>query len=165
VSTFDALGRMLAAPVTSALDVPPEDNTSMDGYALHAADVPVAGTELPVAQRIPAGVVGQPLARGTAARIFTGAQVPAGATAVVMQEQCEPDRRRRPGPRARQRRAQRRPVDTPPRRRRGARQRGAAPRHAADAAGAGHGGVGGRGHAHGACGARAWRCFPPATNW
>jgi len=89
VSTFDALGRMLAAPVTSALDVPPEDNTSMDGYALHAADVPVAGTELPVAQRIPAGVVGQPLARGTAARIFTGAQVPAGATAVVMQEQCE----------------------------------------------------------------------------
>lgn len=89
VSTFDALGRVLAAPVGSLLDVPPADNTSMDGYALCAADVPAAGTVLPVAQRIPAGVVGQPLARGTAARIFTGAQVPPGADAVVMQEQCE----------------------------------------------------------------------------
>lgn len=89
VSCFDALGRVLAAPVISALDVPPADNTSMDGYALHAADVSTAGAELPVVQRLPAGVVGQPLARGTAARIFTGAQVPAGATAVVMQEQCE----------------------------------------------------------------------------
>ena len=89
VSTFDALGRVLAVPVSSALDVPPADNTSMDGYALHAADVSTAGTMLTVAQRIPAGVVGPPLARGTAARIFTGAQVPAGATAVVMQEQCE----------------------------------------------------------------------------
>jgi molybdopterin molybdotransferase len=56
---------------------------------LRAADVPEAGTLLPVSQRIPAGVVGQPLQPGTAARIFTGAQVPAGATAVVMQEQCE----------------------------------------------------------------------------
>ena len=89
VSTFDALGRVLAAPVGSLLDVPPADNTSMDGYALCAADVPAAGTVLPVAQRIPAGVVGQPLARGSAARIFTGAQVPPGADAVVMQEQCE----------------------------------------------------------------------------
>ena len=89
VSTFDALGRVLAAPVPSLLDVPPADNTSMDGYAVCAADVAAAGTVLPVAQRIPAGVVGQPLARGTAARIFTGAQVPPGADAVVMQEQCE----------------------------------------------------------------------------
>jgi hypothetical protein len=89
LSTFDALGRVLAEAVVSALDVPPADNTSMDGYAMHAADVPAAGTVLPVVQRIPAGVVGQPLARGTVARIFTGAQVPAGATAVVMQEQCE----------------------------------------------------------------------------
>ena len=56
VSTFDALGRVLAAEVLSALDVPPEDNTSMDGYALRAADVPAAGTVLPVSQRIPAGV-------------------------------------------------------------------------------------------------------------
>jgi molybdopterin molybdotransferase len=89
VSTFDALGRVLGADVTSALDVPPADNTSMDGYAMRAADVPAAGTVLPVSQRIPAGVVGQPLLAGTAVRIFTGAQVPAGADAVVMQEQCE----------------------------------------------------------------------------
>ncbi len=79
---------MLAHDVRSALDVPPADNTSMDGYALRCADVPSAGAVLPVAQRIPAGVVGAPLAAGTAARIFTGAQVPAGADAVVMQEQC-----------------------------------------------------------------------------
>ena len=89
VSTFDALGRVLAVDVHSLIDVPPADNTSMDGYALRAADVPVAGTLLPVSQRIPAGVVGQPLQAGTAARIFTGAQVPAGADSVVMQEQCE----------------------------------------------------------------------------
>ena len=89
LSTFDALGRVLAADVVSLLDVPPEDNTSMDGYALRANDVPAAGTVLPVSQRIPAGVVGLPLQAGTAARIFTGAQVPAGADAVVMQEQCE----------------------------------------------------------------------------
>jgi molybdopterin molybdotransferase len=63
LSTFDALGRVLAEGVVSALDVPPADNTSMDGYAMHAADVPAAGTVLPVVQRIPAGVVGQPLAR------------------------------------------------------------------------------------------------------
>ncbi|GMV48229.1 MAG: molybdopterin molybdenumtransferase MoeA [Pseudomonadota bacterium] len=89
VSTFDALGRVLAEDVRSALDVPPADNTSMDGYALRAADVPVAGTELVVAQRIPAGAVGHPLEPGQAARIFTGAPVPPGADAVVMQEQCE----------------------------------------------------------------------------
>ena len=89
VSTFEALGRVLAADVLSALDVPPEDNTSMDGYALNTADVPEAGAVLRVGQRIPAGVPGQPLERGTAARIFTGGQVPAGADAVVMQEQCE----------------------------------------------------------------------------
>ena len=88
LSTFDALGRVLAVDVSSTLDVPPADNTSMDGYAMRAADVPVPGTVLPVSQRIPAGVVGAALAPGTAARIFTGAQVPAGADAVVMQEQC-----------------------------------------------------------------------------
>jgi molybdopterin molybdotransferase len=90
VSTFDALGRVLAEGVRSGLDVPPADNTSMDGYALRCADVPAAGTVLPVSQRIPAGVVGEPLRPGTVARIFTGAQLPAGADAVVMQEQCEP---------------------------------------------------------------------------
>ena len=89
LDTFDALGRVLARGVVSALDVPPADNTSMDGYAMRAADVPAAGAVLPVSQRIPAGVVGQALAAGTAVRIFTGAQVPPGADAVVMQEQCE----------------------------------------------------------------------------
>ena len=89
VSTFDALGRVLAADVLSALDVPPEDNTSMDGYALRCADLPCSGSTLPVSQRIPAGVLGAPLQAGTAARIFTGGQLPTGADAVVMQELCE----------------------------------------------------------------------------
>jgi len=89
VPTAQALGRVLAAEVMSALDVPPEDNSSMDGYALNTRDVPAAGTVLPVAQRIPAGHPGQPLQPGTAARIFTGAQVPQGADTIVMQEFCE----------------------------------------------------------------------------
>jgi molybdopterin molybdotransferase len=89
VSTFDALGRVLAAEVRSQLDVPPHDNTSMDGYALRVADVPAAGAVLPVSQRIAAGQVGAVLAPGSAARIFTGAPVPEGADAVVPQEQCE----------------------------------------------------------------------------
>jgi molybdopterin molybdotransferase len=89
ISTFDALGRVLARDVASTLDVPPEDNTSMDGYALRAVDVPAEGTVLPVTQRIPAGVPGQALHPGSVARIFTGGQVPAGADAVVMQEQCD----------------------------------------------------------------------------
>ena len=89
LSTFDALGRVLAHDLHSALDVPPQDNSSMDGYAMRAMDVPAAGTLLPVSQRIPAGVVGAALQSGTAARIFTGAHVPDGADAVVMQEQCE----------------------------------------------------------------------------
>lgn len=89
VNTLDACGRVLAEGLTSTLDVPPLDNSSMDGYALRCADVPAAGTRLPVSQRIPAGSFGQPLRPGTAARIFTGAPVPAGADAVVMQELCE----------------------------------------------------------------------------
>ena len=89
LSTFDALGRVLAQDVLATLNVPPEDNTSMDGYALRVADVTCSGTVLPVSQRIPAGVVGHALQPGTAARIFTGGQVPAGADAVVMQEQSE----------------------------------------------------------------------------
>ncbi|MBX3608189.1 MAG: molybdopterin molybdotransferase MoeA [Piscinibacter sp.] len=91
VPTLEALGRVLAEDVRSALDVPPQDNTSMDGYVLRCVDVPAAGTLLPISQRIPAGVVGAPLQPGTAARIFTGAQIPAGADAVVPQEQTEPD--------------------------------------------------------------------------
>ncbi len=89
VSTFDALRRVVAEDVHSLIDVPPADNSAMDGYALRAVDVAAAGTVLPVSQRIPAGSIGEPLQPGTAARIFTGAQIPAGADAVVMQEQCE----------------------------------------------------------------------------
>ena len=89
LDTFDALGRVLARPVVSGLDVPPADSSSMDGYALLAADVPAAGTVLPVSQRLPAGMVGAALQPGTAVRIFTGAQVPAGADSIVMQELCE----------------------------------------------------------------------------
>ncbi|MBK9019176.1 MAG: molybdopterin molybdotransferase MoeA [Sulfuritalea sp.] len=91
VSTQAAAGRVLAAGLLSAIDVPPLDNTSMDGYALRCADVPASGSRLAVAQRIPAGSVGHTLAPGTAARIFTGAPVPAGADAVVMQELCAVD--------------------------------------------------------------------------
>jgi molybdopterin molybdotransferase len=89
VSTFGARGRVLAADVQSPIAVPGADNSAMDGYALRAADVPAAGTVLPVSQRIAAGHVGPPLQPGTAARIFTGALVPEGADAVVMQEQCD----------------------------------------------------------------------------
>ena len=88
VPTQAAAGRVLAQGLRSAIDVPPLDNTSMDGYALRCADVPAAGAQLKVAQRIPAGSVGQTLTPGTAARIFTGAPLPAGADAVVMQELC-----------------------------------------------------------------------------
>lgn len=91
VDTLQANGRVLAAGVTSALRVPPADNTSMDGYVMRAADVPAPGTRLPVSQRIPAGHVGTELAPGTAARIFTGGLIPPGADAVVMQEQCQAD--------------------------------------------------------------------------
>jgi molybdopterin molybdotransferase len=85
-SLAEALGRVLAVDVVSICDVPPADNSAMDGYALRAAD---AWLVLPVTQRIPAGVVGSALPAGEAARIFTGAQVPPGADAIVMQEQTE----------------------------------------------------------------------------
>jgi molybdopterin molybdotransferase len=86
VATLDAHGRVLAQAVRATLDVPLADNTSMDGYAVRSADVPAPGATLRVAQRIPAGTVGAPLQPGTAARIFTGALIPSGADAVVMQE-------------------------------------------------------------------------------
>jgi molybdopterin molybdotransferase len=89
VPLTEATGRILAEPVLSTVDVPPLDNSGMDGYAVRCADVPAAGATLRVAQRIPAGSLGSTLAPGTAARIFTGAPVPAGADAVVMQENCD----------------------------------------------------------------------------
>ena len=83
-----ALGRVLAENVSSLVDVPPLDNTAMDGYAVRSADIVTSGKSLKIAQRIPAGSMGTPLESGTAARIFTGAPVPPGADAVVMQEDC-----------------------------------------------------------------------------
>lgn len=87
LATLDADGRVLAQDVVSHLEVPPQDNSSMDGYALRCADVQ-SGSALPVSQRIAAGMAGVPLQPGTAARIFTGAPIPSGADAVVMQEDC-----------------------------------------------------------------------------
>jgi len=87
--TQEALGRVLAHDILSQVDVPPMDNTQMDGYAVRTADVQQAGATLRVSQRIPAGHVGTRLEPGTIARIFTGASIPDGADAVVMQELCE----------------------------------------------------------------------------
>src|SRR5213596_1133794 len=85
VPTLEATGRVLARAQRSTMDVPPMDNSAMDGYAVRIAD----GTKLRVAQKIMAGSAGKPLEPGTAARIFTGAPIPPGADAVVMQEHCE----------------------------------------------------------------------------
>ncbi|WP_229418266.1 gephyrin-like molybdotransferase Glp [Massilia sp. Root351] len=89
LSTLAANGRVLAQAQVSGMNVPTHDNTQMDGYAVRAADCASGAATLTVSQRIPAGHVGQPLLPGTAARIFTGALIPEGADAVVMQEQCE----------------------------------------------------------------------------
>jgi molybdopterin molybdotransferase len=89
VSTFEADGRVLAQDVMSALQVPPQDNSSMDGYAVRTMDCAQAGAVMRVTQRIPAGTQGTQLHAGEAARIFTGAPIPPGADAVVMQEDCE----------------------------------------------------------------------------
>ena len=92
VSTFDADGRVLAEDLVSALHVPPQDNSSMDGYAVRCADVvtvQATGGLLPVSQRIAAGSSGVPLSLMSVARIFTGAPIPVGADAVVMQEEVD----------------------------------------------------------------------------
>jgi molybdopterin molybdotransferase len=89
VKTWDALGRMLASDVVSRVNVPPFDNSAMDGYALCLADLQGDACVLPAGQRVAAGEPPCALVRGTAARIFTGAALPLGADAVVMQEHCE----------------------------------------------------------------------------
>ena len=86
-------GRVLAEDIASPIDVPCWNNSQMDGYAVRAADLAQASeahpVALPVSERITAGDVGEPLAVGTAARIFTGAPMPEGADAVVPQEETE----------------------------------------------------------------------------
>ena len=88
VDLLQADGRVLAADCIAPLQVPPLDNSAMDGYAVRSAEVAQTGTVLPVSQRIPAGQVGTALQVGTVARIFTGAPLPPGADAIVMQEDC-----------------------------------------------------------------------------
>ena len=89
VDTFDADGRVLLQDAISPLQVPPQDNSAMDGYAVRAAECASGDAVLFVSQRIPAGTAPDALAAGSVARIFTGAPVPAGADAIVMQEDCE----------------------------------------------------------------------------
>lgn len=84
-----ALGRVTASAHYADCDVPPADNSAMDGYAVRCSDITAAKGTLPLSARIPAGVAPEPLADGTAARIFTGGVIPAGADAVVMQENCQ----------------------------------------------------------------------------
>ncbi len=91
VPTLEANGRILAQAQTSQLNVPPMDNTQMDGYAVRVEDCASGAAVLKISQRIPAGHVGEPLQTGTVARIFTGAMIPPGADAVVMQEACTAD--------------------------------------------------------------------------
>lgn len=79
------LGRTLSSEVISPVNVPPDDNSAMDGYAVRIRDINL-GDRYQISQRITAGVDPEPLQPGTVARIFTGATIPAGADAVIIQE-------------------------------------------------------------------------------
>jgi molybdopterin molybdotransferase len=89
IPVHQALGRVLAQSLVSPINVPPWNNSAMDGYAINSLDVLEGVTQLRVSQRIPAGTIGQPLTTSNAARIFTGAPIPAGADTVVIQEECQ----------------------------------------------------------------------------
>ena len=91
LATENTLGRILASEQTSNINVPGYDNSAMDGYAIRSADCNQNDATLTVNQRIPAGTIGSELEPNCAARIFTGAPIPASADAVVMQEECEVD--------------------------------------------------------------------------
>jgi molybdopterin molybdotransferase len=93
VDLRDAVGRVLSRNLRAAIDVPAADNSAMDGYAVDSGSLGEIPATLVVSQRIPAGCVGKPLRPGAAARIFTGAPLPAGADAVVMQENTRPEGR------------------------------------------------------------------------
>ncbi|MBE0484654.1 gephyrin-like molybdotransferase Glp [Marinobacter sp.] len=88
VPLTECLGRVLAEHKYVPSDVPPADNSAVDGYAVLHSCV-VAGRALTVSDRVPAGTAPKPLQPGTAVRIFTGSEIPQGADAVVMQEQVE----------------------------------------------------------------------------
>lgn len=88
IPVSNALGRILAKAIVSDVNVPPHDNSQMDGYALHSYDLQ-QNSVLEVSQRITAGGVPKALKAGTAARIFTGAPIPEGANMVIMQEETQ----------------------------------------------------------------------------
>lgn len=85
VALADSLDRVLARDYTVPADVPPADNSAVDGYAVRAGDLS-SETVLPVSGRVAAGEAPGALQPGTAVRIFTGSEIPAGADSVVMQE-------------------------------------------------------------------------------
>jgi molybdopterin molybdotransferase len=91
ISVTRGLGRVLAEDVRAPFDVPPTDNSAVDGYAVSGADIPVEGTrELDVVADLPAGsVYASALRPGQALRIMTGAPMPAGADTVLPQENVE----------------------------------------------------------------------------
>jgi molybdopterin molybdotransferase len=89
IDLIQATGRTLSADIIAPIDVPPADNSAMDGYAIRRDDCSAMPGGIPLSQRITAGSVPTELRPGTAARIFTGAEVPPGADTVVMQEHCE----------------------------------------------------------------------------
>jgi molybdopterin molybdotransferase len=92
VEVISALGRVLAEPVVSRLELPPWPNSSMDGYAIRSEDTRGGSAELAVVGRIAAGALPpRPLRAGEAMRIFTGAPLPEGADAVVPQEDVDAD--------------------------------------------------------------------------
>ncbi len=92
IAISEAAGRVLAQDQYATVDVPPADNSAMDGFALRLTDLLATSDHtLPISQRIPAGISPLPLVPGTAARIFTGAEIPAGADTVVIQENCTHD--------------------------------------------------------------------------
>jgi molybdopterin molybdotransferase len=89
IEILQSTGRILTEDIVAPVDVPGADNSAMDGYAVNSEDIVAAPVTLPISQRIAAGTEGVALERGTIARIFTGAPIPPGADAVVMQENCE----------------------------------------------------------------------------
>jgi len=88
VALLSANGRILAEDCVAEINVPSQANSAMDGYAIRVEDLEGETGTLAVSQRIAAGELGVQLNSGEAARIFTGAPIPPGANAVVMQENC-----------------------------------------------------------------------------
>lgn len=103
VDLLSSTGRILAAPVIGNYDIPPWTNSAMDGYAVHYEDVEHCSPQHPVVLRvieeIPAGKIPQrAIERGEAARIYTGAMLPEGADAIVIQETTKLEVRPEPAP-------------------------------------------------------------------